>query len=362
MTKRILVAAGGTGGHIFPGIAVAQQLKDAGWEVSWVGTEDRMEAQVVPKHGFDIDFITVKGLRGNGVKRLLQAPLMVFKAIIAAKHILKKHKPDVVLTMGGYVTGPVGVAAKLLGVPLVIHEQNAVAGFSNKMLAKFASRVLCAFKGAFPEARCDVVGNPIRDSVTQIQPKTIAQNINFLVVGGSLGAKVLNDTLPTIFNTLHKRKHCELSVWHQSGRGNEQDVATRYRDSQFTYNVDEFIENMDQAYDWADIIICRAGALTVSEVAAAGKMAVFVPLPHAVDDHQTQNASTLVDEGAALLVPQTELNEPNMVNLLEPYLCEPSRIEAKSQKAKSCAQLSATSTVVEIIKEMTSRREDCERK
>ncbi|KZN29516.1 hypothetical protein N480_07270 [Pseudoalteromonas luteoviolacea S2607] len=362
MTKRILVAAGGTGGHIFPGIAVAQQLKDAGWKVSWVGTEDRMEAQVVPKHGFDIDFITVKGVRGNGLKRLLQTPLMVFKAIFAAKKILSTNRPDVVLTMGGYVTGPVGIAAKLLGVPLIIHEQNAVAGLSNRMLAKLANRVLCAFKGAFPETECDVVGNPIRDSVTQIQPKVVEENVNCLVVGGSLGAKALNETLPGIFNALHQLGHRKLSIWHQSGRGNEQAVATNYSDSQFTYKVDEFIENMDQAYEWADIIICRAGALTVSEVAAAGKMAVFVPLPHAVDDHQTLNANALVSEGAALLMPQSELNELNMVTLLEPYLREPTRIEAKSQKAKLCAQTSATNTVVEIIEEITSQRENCERK
>ncbi|KZN37352.1 hypothetical protein N474_06795 [Pseudoalteromonas luteoviolacea CPMOR-2] len=362
MTKKILVAAGGTGGHIFPGIAVAQQLKDAGWEVSWVGTADRMEAQVVPKHGFDIDFITVKGLRGNGLKRLFQAPMMILKAVFAAKKILSKHKPDVVLTMGGYVTGPVGVAAKLSGVPLVIHEQNAVAGMSNKLLAKLANRVLCAFKGAFPETKCDVVGNPIRNSVTQIRPKPIEQSVNCLVVGGSLGAKVLNENLPSIFDTLRELGHRELSIWHQSGKGNAQSVATAYRDCQFAYKVDEFIENMDQAYEWADIIICRAGALTVSEVAAAGKMAVFVPLPHAVDDHQTLNATVLVDEGAALIMPQSKLNKQNMVTLLEPYLCDPTLIEAKSQKAKLCAQLSATSTVVEIIKELTSQRENCERK
>ncbi|MDK2597559.1 undecaprenyldiphospho-muramoylpentapeptide beta-N-acetylglucosaminyltransferase [Pseudoalteromonas obscura] len=362
MSRRLLVAAGGTGGHIFPGIAVAEKLKQLGWEVSWVGTEDRMEAQVVPSHGFEIDFIKVKGLRGNGLKRLLKAPFMILKAIIAARNILKTHKPDAVLTMGGYVTGPVGIAAKMLGVPLIIHEQNAVAGFSNKLLAKLATRVLCAFQGAFADRACDIVGNPIRDSVTQIQSKSITHQVNCLVVGGSLGAKALNDTLPDVFSSLNEKNHASLAVWHQSGKGNGGGVTKRYEGQSFDYKVTEFIENMDQAYEWADIIVCRAGALTVSEVAAAGKMAVFVPLPHAVDDHQTLNARALVDKQAALIVPQSELNMSNMVSLLEPFFAEPHLIEEKALRAKACAQLDATNSVVEIIKEVTNQRESCERK
>lgn len=354
MTRRLLVAAGGTGGHIFPGIAVAEKLKQLGWEVSWVGTEDRMESQVVPKHGFDIDYIKVKGLRGNGLKRLVNAPFMIIKAIFAARKIIKTQKPDAILTMGGYVTGPVGVAAKMLGVPLIIHEQNAVAGFSNKLLAKLATRVLCAFSGAFKGQSYDVVGNPIRESVSQIKAKPIDQQINCLVIGGSLGAKALNEAMPSVFSSLYGSATASLSVWHQSGKGNGLLVSDYYEHSAFTYKVTEFIENMDQAYEWADIIICRAGALTVSEVAAAGKMAVFVPLPHAVDDHQTLNARALVDESAALLMPQSELNEHSMVTLLKPYFEEPHLIEQKAERAKACAQLDSTNTVVEIIKQVTN--------
>ncbi|KZN58194.1 hypothetical protein N473_05480 [Pseudoalteromonas luteoviolacea CPMOR-1] len=354
MTRRLLVAAGGTGGHIFPGIAVAEKLKQLGWEVSWVGTEDRMESQVVPKHGFDIDYIKVKGLRGNGLKRLIKAPFMIIKAIFAARKIIKNQKPDAILTMGGYVTGPVGVAAKMLGVPLIIHEQNAVAGFSNKLLAKLATRVLCAFSGAFKGQSYDVVGNPIRESVSQIKAKHIDQQINCLVIGGSLGAKALNEAMPSVFSSLYGTAKASLSVWHQSGKGNGPLVTGSYEHSAFAYKVTEFIENMDQAYEWADIIICRAGALTVSEVAAAGKMAIFVPLPHAVDDHQTLNARALVDENAALLMPQSELNEHSMVTLLKPYFEEPHLIEQKAERAKACAQLDSTNTVVEIIKQVTS--------
>jgi UDP-N-acetylglucosamine--N-acetylmuramyl-(pentapeptide) pyrophosphoryl-undecaprenol N-acetylglucosamine transferase len=184
MSKRLLVVAGGTGGHIFPGIAVANELQAQGWQVSWVGTSDRMEAAVVPKHGIEIDYINVQGVRGNGVKRLLKAPLMVLKAIIDARKVIKKRQPNVVLAMGGYVTGPVGIAAKLMGVPLVIHEQNAVAGLSNKLLAKIANRVLAAFPSAFANGKAQVVGNPIRHSVAGIAPKQATETINCLVVGG----------------------------------------------------------------------------------------------------------------------------------------------------------------------------------
>ncbi|AOT09741.1 undecaprenyldiphospho-muramoylpentapeptide beta-N-acetylglucosaminyltransferase [Pseudoalteromonas luteoviolacea] len=354
MSRRLLVAAGGTGGHIFPGIAVAEKLKQLGWEVSWVGTEDRMESQVVPNHGIYIDYIKVKGLRGNGIKRLIKAPFMIVKAIFAARKIIKIQKPDAVLAMGGYVTGPVGIAAKMLGVPLIIHEQNAVAGFSNKLLAKLATRVLCAFSGAFKDKQYDVVGNPIRESVSQIHAKPIGQKINCLVVGGSLGARALNEAMPSVFSSLGNSANTSLSVWHQSGKGNGQLVSGRYEQSAFTYKVTEFIENMDQAYEWADIIICRAGALTVSEVAAAGKMAVFVPLPHAVDDHQTLNARALVDKNAALLMPQSELNEHSMANLLKPYFEQPHLVEEKAKRAKACAQLNATNSVVEIIKQVTN--------
>ncbi|MBD1580999.1 undecaprenyldiphospho-muramoylpentapeptide beta-N-acetylglucosaminyltransferase [Pseudoalteromonas sp. S16_S37] len=354
MTKRLMVVAGGTGGHIFPGIAVANELKAQGWQVSWVGTADRMEAQVVPKNGFDIDFIDVQGVRGNGIKRLVKAPFMVLKAIITARSLIKSRRPDVVLAMGGYVTGPVGIAAKLTGTPLVIHEQNAVAGLSNKLLAKIANKVLAAFPSAFINDKTQVVGNPIRHSVARLMPKRAEQQVNCLVVGGSLGAKVLNDTLPKAFALLSKDTSLPLAIRHQSGKGHKAQLQADYAAVDLEASVVEFIDDMDAAYDWADIVICRAGALTVSEIAAAGKMAVFVPYPHAVDDHQTANAGYLVNEKAALLLPQDKFNEQTLYELLLPYLQEPEQIMQLATRAKQYAKLEATANVAKVCEQLSS--------
>jgi UDP-N-acetylglucosamine--N-acetylmuramyl-(pentapeptide) pyrophosphoryl-undecaprenol N-acetylglucosamine transferase len=350
MNKHLVVVAGGTGGHIFPGIAVANTLQRQGWTVSWIGTADRMEAQVVPKHNIDIDFIEVKGVRGNGVKRLLQAPWMVLKAIKAARVILKARRPDVVLAMGGYVTGPVGLAAKSLGIPLVIHEQNAVAGFSNRCLSVLATKVLAAFPGAFTDAH--VVGNPVRESVTQLVPKHVDGACHILVVGGSLGAKVFNDVLPEAFAALAE---CgAITVHHQTGKNNQARVTEAYQRVAIQADVAEFIDDMDKAYAWADIVICRAGALTVSEIAAAGKFAIFVPFPHAVDDHQTANARFLVDGEAALLLAQKDFNKESIVALLRPYLAAHGAIYERASKAKALATLNSSQAVAAICEELTS--------
>ncbi|OUL57586.1 undecaprenyldiphospho-muramoylpentapeptide beta-N-acetylglucosaminyltransferase [Pseudoalteromonas ulvae] len=340
MTKKLMVVAGGTGGHIFPGIAVADYLKAQGWQIVWLGTADRMEASVVPKHGFDIRFIKVKGVRGNGLKRLFTAPFMVLKAILAARKIMRQERPDVLLAMGGYVTGPAGIAAKTLGIPLIIHEQNAVAGVSNKLLAKFANRVCAAFPAAFEQGMATLVGNPVRASVSQITHHFDEQKCKVLVVGGSLGAAALNDALPTVFAKLNEIK--PISVWHQTGKGHVGGVTAQYQSLALTANVSEFIDDIDQAYAWADLVICRAGALTVSEIAAAGKMAVFVPFPHAVDDHQTANAGYLVDSQAALLIQQHEMNTERLVALLQPYVENKELISEMAKKAKALAKLDAT--------------------
>jgi UDP-N-acetylglucosamine--N-acetylmuramyl-(pentapeptide) pyrophosphoryl-undecaprenol N-acetylglucosamine transferase len=348
-SKHLMVVAGGTGGHIFPGIAVAEHMQQQGWTVSWVGTADRMEAQLVPKHGFEIDFVEVQGVRGNGITRLLKAPFMVLKAILAAKKIIKQRKPSVILAMGGYVTGPVGIAAKLSGVPLVIHEQNAVAGFSNKLLAKVANQVLAAFPNAF-ENNAEVVGNPVRASVSAIAKKPLTEQLNVLVVGGSLGAQVLNERLPEVFSTL--AKDFSLRVRHQSGRNNQDKLKTAYVGREFDAQVDEFIHDMDAAYAWADLVICRAGALTVSEVAAAGKAALFVPLPHAVDDHQTANARYLVDQQGGLLMPQQDFTTERLVELLTPYFEQPSLLSEIADKAKQLAKFDATERVAKVCGEL----------
>ena len=357
MSKKLLVVAGGTGGHIFPGIAVADFLKQQGWQVSWIGTPDRMEATVVPKHNIEIDFIDVKGVRGNGIKRLIKAPFMVMNAIFQARKILKAQRPDVVLAMGGYVTGPTGIAAKSLGIPLVIHEQNAVAGMSNRWLAKFASKVLAAFPSAFAKGQCEVVGNPVRASVAQVSAKQTSTPINILVVGGSLGAQVLNHTLPAVFSALSAQT--TLNIWHQTGKNNEQKVTADYQQLGLAENtkVAEFIDDMDSAYQWADLVICRAGALTVSEIAAAGRMALFVPFPHAVDDHQTANAADLVNSDAALMMQQNAFSKEAVVDLLTPYLIAPEKISIMASKAKQLAILDATAKVANRCEQLVDRRD-----
>jgi UDP-N-acetylglucosamine--N-acetylmuramyl-(pentapeptide) pyrophosphoryl-undecaprenol N-acetylglucosamine transferase len=351
MSKKIMIVAGGTGGHIFPGIAVSDYLKSQNWQVVWLGTEDRMEAEVVPRYGIDIRFIDMKGVRGNGMVRLIKAPFMVLKAIFQARKIMKKEKPDVLLGMGGYVTGPAGVAAKTLSIPVLIHEQNAVAGMSNKLLAKIADQVMAAFPSAFDNIDCKIVGNPVRRSLVIDEAPSNHDGCNILVVGGSLGAKVFNDSLPAVFKALAKDN--KLSIWHQTGKGYLSEVSESYQASEIDAQVKEFIYDMDKAYAWADIVICRAGALTVSEIAAAGKMAVFVPYPHAVDDHQTANANYLVDRQAALLIQQKNMNTANLTALLKPYIDNKELIKEIAKKAKQAASLHATQDVANLCIELS---------
>ena len=357
MSKKCVVVAGGTGGHIFPGIAVADYLKQQGWQVSWIGTPDRMEASVVPKHNIEIDFIDVKGVRGNGLKRLIKAPFMVVNAILQARKVLKAQRPDVVLAMGGYVTGPTGIAAKSLGIPLVIHEQNAVAGMSNKWLSTFANRVLAAFPNAFESGKAELVGNPVRQSVIDIPKRDVSRPINFLVVGGSLGAQVLNQTLPAVFKALNEKS--EIGVWHQTGKGHLESVKDTYKAQGFendNVQVAEFIDDMDKAYEWADIVICRAGALTVSEIAAAGKMALFIPFAHAVDDHQTANAQYLVKANGALLMQQSEFNKQSIIKQLSPYLANPILIKQMAANARRQAIVDATQRVAAHCEQVSHKR------
>ncbi|GAK83845.1 UDP-N-acetylglucosamine-N-acetylmuramyl-(pentapeptide) pyrophosphoryl-undecaprenol N-acetylglucosamine transferase [Vibrio ponticus] len=268
--KRLMVMAGGTGGHVFPGLAVAKKLQQQGWEIRWLGTADRMEADLVPKHGIEIDFIKVKGLRGQGVMRLLAAPFQIVNAIGQARRHMKAWQPDAVLGMGGYVSGPGGIAAWLLGIPVVLHEQNAVAGLTNQWLAKIAKKVFQAFPGAFPSA--DVVGNPVREDVVALpEPQLRMQDrqgpIRILVMGGSQGARILNQTMPQVMAQLGDG----YQVRHQAGKNSQQEVAAAYEANQVTQAESmEFIDDVAAAYEWADLLVCRSGALTVSEVSAAG--------------------------------------------------------------------------------------------
>ena len=348
MSRKIVIMAGGTGGHVFPGLAVAHRLQADDWQVHWLGTPDRMEAELVPAHGFPIEFINIRGLRNHGLVRKLLAPFQIIKAILQALVILRRIKPDVVLGMGGYAAGPGGVAAKLLGIPLVLHEQNAAAGLTNRLLAKIASRILMGFEGAFPlTERSRVVGNPVRDEFLQLAQQPLKHYqagavLKILIVGGSLGARALNQVVPNALAKLNK-----VEIRHQSGKGNASQVTDLYQSlGVTTVTVSEFISDMSAAYDWADLLICRAGALTVAEVAAAGIPAVFIPLPHAVDDHQTRNAESLTSRGAAVLMPQKEMTADKLAALIAQWQSDPRQLQKMAQLSRAAAILNATDRVV----------------
>lgn len=314
-SKKFLIMAGGTGGHVFPALAIAKKLKDEGHEILWLGTKGRMEEKLVPKYGFDIKFIDVKGIRGNGLARKLVAPFMILKACLQSYKVIRAYKPDLSLGMGGYASGPGGLVSYLLGIPLVLHEQNAKAGLTNKLLSKIAKLILLGFEGAFVGSNVHVVGNPVRDEIVKLdgQKRDFSNTkLRVLVVGGSLGAKALNDMLPSIFAQFSDKS---LKVTHQVGANNSQKVKDLYKSTNVDVEVVDFIDNMAKAYTEHDLIICRAGALTVSEVLAANIPAIFVPLPTAVDDHQRLNASYCVKYGAARLVLQKDLKEKMIVEL-----------------------------------------------
>jgi len=351
-TKTLLVMAGGTGGHVFPGIAVADKLKAQGWQISWLGTIDRMEAQLVPAHGYEINFIDITGVRGNGVKRLLLAPFRVIKSIIQARAVLKERKVDLVLGMGGFASGPGGIAAWTMGIPVVLHEQNAAAGLTNRILSFFAKKVLMGFSGAFCSEKAILVGNPVREQLLTLPEKIISPKnsaLNVLVVGGSSGAQALNVLLPKVISRFDQS---QISVRHQSGKGHCHALKEAYQKVNIEADVQEFISDMRDAYNWADLVICRAGALTVAEIAAVGLPAIFIPLPHAVDDHQTKNAQQLVKIEAAVLIPQNLLNEDK----LSDYLCKFSEnralLEVMSKNSRKVAITDATDRVAAICNQL----------
>ncbi|MGY0616647.1 undecaprenyldiphospho-muramoylpentapeptide beta-N-acetylglucosaminyltransferase [Vibrio sp. FJH11] len=352
-TKRLMVMAGGTGGHVFPGLAVAKQLQEQGWEIRWLGTADRMEADLVPKHGIEIDFIKVKGLRGQGIKRLIAAPFQIINAIMQARAHMKRWKPDAVLGMGGYVSGPGGIAAWLSGIPVVLHEQNAVAGLTNQWLSKIAKKVFQAFPGAFPKA--EVVGNPVREDVTQLEePSQRMQGrqgpVRILVMGGSQGARILNQTLPAVMANLGE----EYCIRHQAGKGSAQEVQAAYQEHKVTSaEVTEFIDDVAEAYAWADLLVCRSGALTVSEVSAAGVGAIFVPFMHK-DRQQALNADHLVECGAAKMIEQPDLTVDSLTQQIQ-QLDRKTLLEM-AQQARGAAKLDADKIVAQAIVALTEKR------
>jgi len=355
-TRTALVMAGGTGGHVFPALATAEKLQAQGVEVEWLGSRHGIEAELVPAAGLKMHAIEVRGLRGKGKLSLLLAPFKLLLALWQALKVVRSVKPDVVLGMGGFASGPGGLAAWLLGIPLIIHEQNAVAGMTNKTLSKFAKRVLEAFQGAFNKTlKTESVGNPVRGSILEMAPpeQRMAQRtgkIRLLVVGGSLGAKAINDLLPEVLAGMPENERPE--VWHQAGKRNIEETLKRYESQGLTdCKVVPFIDAMDEAYAWADVVLCRAGALTVSELSIAGVASILVPFPFAVDDHQTKNAAFLAEQGAAVLIQQKDLSQPSLERLLKEKFNQRETLITMANKARSLGRPEASDRVANVCLE-----------
>jgi UDP-N-acetylglucosamine--N-acetylmuramyl-(pentapeptide) pyrophosphoryl-undecaprenol N-acetylglucosamine transferase len=340
-----LVMAGGTGGHIFPGLAVAEALRDKGWRVHWLGAPGSMESRLVPPRGFALETIDFGGVRGKGVITLALLPLRLLRAFWQALGVVRRVKPDVVLGMGGYISFPGGMMAVLAGKPLVLHEQNSVAGMANKVLAGIADRVFTAFPGVFPKGHW--IGNPLRPPFLQ-QPHPTARfehrsgPMRLLVVGGSLGAKVLNDTVPKALALIPANER--PSVVHQSGEKQIDELRANYIAAGIQAALTPFIDDTAQAFADADLVVCRAGASTVTEIAAVGAAALFVPFPSAVDDHQTTNARFLVDAGAAWLVPQIQFTPQSLAQTIQ--TATRAQLMEMANKAKQMEKTDAVAAVV----------------
>jgi UDP-N-acetylglucosamine--N-acetylmuramyl-(pentapeptide) pyrophosphoryl-undecaprenol N-acetylglucosamine transferase len=417
--RGVLIMAGGTGGHIFPGLAVAESLRRRGVEVRWLGARGAMETRQVPPAGIPLDVVDIAGLRGKGARGWLLAPWTLLRAVVQASRCLREHRPSCAVSFGGYAAGPGGLAARLRGVPLLVHEQNRIPGMTNRVLARLARRVLQAFPGTWDDALQPVTcGNPVRSEVAALPAPAVRfagrdGPTRLLVTGGSQGAQALNRLVPAALGLLPESMSVE--VRHQCGRGRDDETRAAYHDAGVrdpgrdqaghpvgarlardpgrdqaghpvgarlardpgrdqadhpvgarlardpghgrpqggllqgcSVEISEFIDDMAEAYGWADLVVCRAGALTVSEVAAAGLPAVFVPFPHAVDDHQTRNAEYLVERGAALLLPEAGATAQALAELLGALLADRARRQQMAERARAAATPDAADRVAEL--------------
>ena len=346
--KHILITAGGTGGHVFPALSIANALREKGHDVTWLGTRRGIESSVVPDTQIDIKYIAVEGLRGKSKASLLMAPFKLVKAVFEAYFIVRKIRPDCVIGFGGFVAGPGGIAAKLLRKPLIIHEQNSVAGLTNEWLAKFSTKILTGFPVAEGMPSDAIwVGNPVRQG---IQPRKQGKRsrIRVLVIGGSQGAHSFNMTLPRLFAELGR----ELKIKHQSGRGKAKAVRSMYEIEGVEAKVLEFVDDMAKAYQWADLLVCRAGAMTIAECCASGKPALLIPYPFSAGDHQIKNAKTMVDSGAAELVFNKDIDSSEMLDVLQRLTSRREVLEEMGQCALKLHKPGATESVVKIVDEV----------
>lgn len=347
----VLIMAGGTGGHIFPGLAVANLLRERKVPVRWLGAAGGMESRVVPGAGIELDLVKIAGLRGKGVTRWVRMPFMLMRAVWQARRLLEANRPRCAISFGGYAAAPGGIAAWTKGIPLLVHEQNRVPGMTNKLLARFSRTILQGFPGTFPEQPSVLSsGNPVRRefATLPVPGQRLAGRIGpvrVLVTGGSQGASILNQTVPAALQLLPP--HVAVDVRHQAGANSVDEAANAYANAGITADIVPFITDMAAAYGWADLVICRSGALTVAELAAAGVAAILVPFPHAVDDHQTRNAEYLADSGAAMILPQGELHAESLAGVLEELLTSRERLLAMATAARSLAMPDAAEKVVE---------------
>ena len=361
MTRPILIMAGGTGGHIFPGLAVAEELRRAGVPVVWLGTPQGLESQLVPPHGIPLVYINARGLRGTGLQRWLKAPWMLLTALLQALRAVYRIRPAVVVGMGGFASGPGGLVARLLGIPLVVHEQNAIAGFTNRCLSKLTRHVFQAFPGAFAANKAHTVGNPVRHSISALaEPQQRMQDRltakpRLLVLGGSQGAQALNLGLAQALALIPAEQRPE--VWHQAGAKLLPAAQAAYAEYGVEVRLVPFIDDMAHAYAWADLVLCRSGALTVAELAAVGVASLLVPFPHAVDDHQTANAGFLVQAGAAELLPQAELTPQRLADQLQALFSDRERLLHMAQAARRVATPEAAQQVAQRCLTLAQPRE-----
>jgi UDP-N-acetylglucosamine--N-acetylmuramyl-(pentapeptide) pyrophosphoryl-undecaprenol N-acetylglucosamine transferase len=357
---RVLIMAGGTGGHIFPALAVAKRLIQQGHEVQWLGTKQGMEYGITQAHGLLLNTINIAGLRGKGIFAKLLAPVRLTWALMQSLMVIKRFQPEIVLGMGGYVTGPAGLAAWIMRKKLVIHEQNAIAGMTNQILAKFSHRVLEGFPNSFPnKINAHLTGNPVREEFHQLLPpdrrnrSNAATGLKILILGGSGGAQALNNLIPQVLNNW--KSELRPIIWHQTG--SKHFVAAKQAYINAGINIEtnvklvDFIQDMPNAYAWADLVICRAGALTVAEIAAAGVASILIPFPYAVDDHQTKNAQYLVDVNAAVLIQERDLSVANLLQLLEEFAANPAKILAMAQAARKVAKPEALEQVIDFLQQ-----------
>ena len=352
----LMIMAGGTGGHVYPALAVAHTLQADGVDIFWLGTRDGIEARVVPENQFDIEWISISGIKGKGLFALITAPFKIIFAMLQTAVIIYRRRPQAALGMGGFVAGPGGLMAKLLILPLLIHESNAVVGLTNKWLAKIANEVLVGFPDVLSTSHHHhYVGNPVRQTIAALPaPEQRLQgrsgNLNLLVVGGSLGAQILNETVPQALATMDSA--LRPAVRHQAGHGKLDSTIENYHALDIEASCSEFIEDMAEAYEWADLVICRAGAMTVAEIAAAGVAAIFVPYPYAIYDHQTKNAQFLTEKKAAILISQERFTAERLAELLAELTDDRPCLTGLSRRARRYAKTDATRRVADICIEV----------